>query len=187
MWSQIRNIDVRRKKYEVHIIWILSLFLSLVFLRKRMLSRKDLAPSVRNNFVAGSICSSRTRNCYSTKSWTRWQRHRCIAVNQGRRRSWGATCPSYRRGSAALDPSTLRYHDRRWSVSAADEDCWTADQMPPTSAVCRGRTISSTTSPLSRRETAWTRWSRMPRGCSSIGELPPRSCRWGSSARILGI
>lgn len=150
-----------------------------------MLSQKDPAPSARSNSVAGNICSSRTLSCYSTKSWIRWRKRRCTAASQGRRRSWGAICPSCRRGSAAPDPSIPRYHDHQWSVSAVDEDCWTADRTLPTSAACKGwcRTISSMTSPLSRRETAWTRWSRTLRGCSSIGELPPQSCRWRSGAR----
>lgn len=186
--SRIRSIDVKCKKYEIY-IWILSSSLRyhLAFPRKRMLSRKGPAPSARSNFVVGNICSSRTLSCYSTKSWTRWQRRRYIAASRGRRRSWGVIYPLFRRDSAAPDPSTPRYHDRRRSVSAADEECWTADRTPPTSAACKGwcRTISSTISPLSRRETAWTRWSRMPRGCSSTGEWPPRSCRWGSSARTL--
>lgn len=151
-----------------------------------MLSRKDPALSVRSNFVAGSICLSRTLSYYSIRNWTRWRRRRYTAVNQGQRRNWEAIYPFCQKGLAALDPSILHYHDRRWSVSAADGDCWMADQMLPISAACKGwcRTISSMTSLLSKKETAWIRWSKTPRGCSSIGELPLQNCKWESNAKI---
>lgn len=143
------------------------------YLPRRTPSRKDPVFWARSSFVVGSTCSSKTPSCYLTRNLTRWRRRRC--GRRDRRRSWAvATCLSCQRDSAARDLSILRYRDRQSSVSAADEDCWMVDRMPPISAACRGwcLIIWSTTSPSSRREAAWTRSSRMPRGCSNIGAWP---------------
>jgi len=147
--------------------------------RKRTPFRRGPAPWAKNSFAAGSTCSSRTLSCCSTRSWTRWRRRPCIAVNRDPRRSWAATCPSYQRDSAAPGPSTLPYHDHRSPVSAVDADCWTAGRMQLTSAACRDwcRTIWSMTLLWSRREAPWTRWNRTRRGCSSTGEWQLPNCR----------